>query len=281
MNFKVHPNEPIYFSVMVAISLLVYGALCINMIQHPLTAAVYIIYPAIFLTLFLVQSLLLSGHLKGNAIKVSERQFPEAFALLQQHAKALGLSTIPNMYVLQGGGILNAFATRFARKNYIVLYSDVLGLAYKEGIEAVSFIIGHELGHIKRNHVGFIRFFLTGPARLIPFLGNAYSRACEYTCDNIGYSLCPVGAKKGILLLAAGKNLYQYVNVDELLLNEKSVSGFDFWFAQIFSTHPPLIKRLAMLDCLRMDATQATRPFVNPQINAPIAEPKSTFEKQF
>jgi len=82
------------------------------------------------------------------------------------------------MYVLQGDGVLNAFATRFARKNFVVIYSDIFEMAYQEEKDAVSFIIGHELGHLKRRHVSNWRLFLTLPARFIPLLYKAYSRAC-------------------------------------------------------------------------------------------------------
>lgn len=288
MKFQVNPKERFYFYKMCIISLFMfacYGYVFYNALQNHNSslATTLIIYPLMFFTFYSIISLFLSGFLKGNAIKVGERQFPEAFTLLKQHAKTLELNTIPDMYVLQGGGMLNAFAVRFGRRNCIVLYADVLELAYKQGIEAVSFIIGHELGHIKRGHVSFMRKVLTWPARLIPFLGNAYSRACEYTCDSIGYSLCPTGAMKGLLVLAAGKRLYQQVNVNELLVHTKDAAGFDFWLVQLFSTHPALIKRVAAIDKLCKDDMTQVDHFVSPKINTvPRADSqqKSPYEPQ-
>jgi Zn-dependent protease with chaperone function len=228
-----------------------------------------LVFYASTIPLFLwLQSLLFSGYIKGNAVRVSERQFPEAFALLKSHSEALGLARVPAMYVMHGHGMLNAFAVRLARRNYIVLYADVLELAYQEGEDAVSFIIGHELGHIKRNHVGFLKAFCTWPARWMPFLGNAYSRACEYTCDNIGFNLCPKGAAKGVLILAVGKMLYKKIDVEQLLFDYKSEEGFAVTLAEMLSTHPMLIKRLAVINQLKNDhSIQADDFIISPRLD--------------
>lgn len=193
------------------------------------------------------------GYIEGNAIKISKKQFSDVFDILQNHSQALGLKKTPDMYVLQGNGVLNAFATRFSRKNFVVLYSDIFEMAYLDGKDAVSFIIGHELGHIKRSHVGFIKSMLIFPASFIPFLNSAYSRACEYTCDNFGYNLSPKGATSGLLILAAGKKLYKKVDLSNLIYNAKYNQRFASWFAEIFFSHPHLVKRLDVLNKLNRE----------------------------
>ncbi len=201
-----------------------------------------------FLILRRFASIFFIGYIKGNAIKISKNQFPDIFDILQNHSQALGLKKIPDMYVLQGNGVLNAFATRISRKNFIILYSDIFEMAYEDGKDAVSFIIGHELGHIKRNHVSFIKSILIFPAKFIPFLNSAYSRACEYTCDNFGYNLAAKGATSGLLILAAGKKLYKKIDLLDLINNAQDSPGFAFWFAEKFSSHPHLVKRLAVFN---------------------------------
>ncbi len=275
MKIKVHNKENMYFIIMSIISLISY----FSFFSGFWSKFPHMIYNLIFfggiLLFFKIQSLFVAGYLKGNAIRVNERQFPEAFRLLQEHAKTLQLKTIPHMYVLQGDGLINAFAIRLARKNYVVLLSDVLDIAYEEGIDAVSFIIGHELGHIKRNHVGFLKTLLTWPASWIPLLGLAYSRACEYTSDNIGYQLCPEGAIKGALLLAAGKKLYKKVNVAEILLSKSAHElGFDFFLAEICSSHPAIVNRIAAIDQLNKENFNET-PFKTYPIDFGKGEQKS------
>ncbi|QUE86183.1 M48 family metallopeptidase [Exiguobacterium alkaliphilum] len=95
----------------------------------------------------------------------------------------MGIRMLPDVYILQAGGILNAFATRFFQKNMIILYSDIVELSRNGQVKEVEFIIAHELAHIRRNHVQKQWLVLLG--NIVPFLGSAYSRACEYTCDRM------------------------------------------------------------------------------------------------
>ena len=129
----------------------------------------------------------------------------------------------------------------------MIIYSDVLEIAWTEGVEAAEFIIAHELGHIQRNHMSFFKKMLLLPSLLVPFLRSAYARACEYTCDNIAFSLSPEGARKGLLILASGKSLYKKVNLGAYVRNANNVSGFASWLAEMCSTHPHLTKRLENL----------------------------------
>jgi Zn-dependent protease with chaperone function len=209
-----------------------------------MTACMWLALLIVFTTL---GAITLLGDVQGNTVRVHEKQFPELFEILQNQSKILGLKNTPQMYIMHNGGFLNAFATKLFRRNYIVLYSEVLEAAYQEGMPVVEFIIGHELGHIKRKHVGGLKSLFITPAKLMPLLGNAYFRACEYTCDHIGYNLCPEGAQKGLLILATGKNLYKKIQVDELLADFDGNKGLVTWIAEIFATHPPLIKRIAKL----------------------------------
>lgn len=257
MKFKIYPKEKVYFAIICTISCLFYLGFAAVLSSLGLQKAIGISIFAIgmcaivLISLNLIAGIMLIGHLRGNAIKINDRQFPEIYEILKRNSDRLELKKAPEMYLLQSGGILNAFATKFSGRNYIVLYSDVLSAAYQEGIHAVEFIISHELGHIKRNHLGKFNSLFLLPARIIPFLGHAYSRACEYTCDSIGYSLCPEGAEKGILILAAGKDLYKKVNTQELLNNIAYEDGFVMWVVELLMTHPCLVKRIEELDRLR------------------------------
>jgi Zn-dependent protease with chaperone function len=162
--------------------------------------------------------------------------------VVSRHSRMLGLTSVPDVYVLQSGGILNAFASRFMGSNYIIINSDIVEAAEQDK-HILSFIIGHELGHIKRNHM--LKNLLLLPSWIIPFLGAAYSRACEYNCDSIGHALSPIGADNGLLLLAAGKTVYKKVNAREYISQQYNDTGFWIWFAEKVSSHPNLTKRLA------------------------------------
>lgn len=262
MKYNIHPQEQFYFRFMAIVSLFIYALLLIKMPVVTIVA-----YIAAIAVLRKIGSLLFIGYIKGNAIKVTEKQFSDVYRVLENHCKALEMTEVPHMYLLQGNGILNAFATRVSGRNFVVIHSDIFELAYQEGMDAVSFIIGHELGHIKRNHLDFKKSLLIFPARMLPFLGNAYSRACEYTCDNIGYSLCPQGVSQGILILAAGKKLYKKVNCNELINNFDKEPKFAINFAEMFSTHPLLIKRVKNIDQLNSENPATQDPYISPKVD--------------
>jgi Zn-dependent protease with chaperone function len=243
VDLLVHPKEKIYFAICVVFSIAVYYVLARVVLSGAEASGVIVFYTiAIIVGYFIFHGVML-GQIRGNGIRVSERQFPQLMEMANQHARRLGMDETPDVFVLQSGGMLNAFATRFLGRNFVVVYSDVLALATQKGEKAVSFVLGHELGHVRRKHM--TRRALLYPAMIFPFLGGAYSRACEYTCDQVGNALEPEGGVDGLLVLAAGRDLYTQVNSAEYSNQRETETGFFVRFAEILSTHPNLTKRVA------------------------------------
>jgi Zn-dependent protease with chaperone function len=234
MDALVYPKEKLYFGVCLAVSVLIYLLLVVSIL-----GIFYIIGGVVVAT---IGHGLFVGHLKGNGVRVSERQFPEVYRLARQSASVMELDPMPDVYVLQAGGMLNAFATRFLGRSFVIIYSDVLELAYDDGEAALGFIVAHELAHIKRNHLTWK--WVLYPSMFVPFLGSAHSRACEYTCDRFGAHCQPSGAVPGLLVLAAGKRLYRQVGSHDFIHQLETEGGFWVSFAEILSTHPNLPKRV-------------------------------------
>src|SRR5574343_811763 len=129
----------------------------------------------VFLYLFaLFAHSALISHLKGNAVRINDKQFPDLHAKVVACAGRVGLQTVPEAFLTTGDGMLNAFATRLLRRYYVVLLSDVVD-ALEDDPEAINFYIGHELGHIDRQHIA--RGWWMAPAMLLPLVGAAYRRA--------------------------------------------------------------------------------------------------------
>ncbi|HET9777033.1 MAG TPA: M48 family metallopeptidase [Gemmatimonadaceae bacterium] len=255
----VHPKEKIYFAVCIIVSLAIYAALAMIILSgSPIAGPVIFYLVLIILGVFIAHGLFL-GQVRGNGVRVSRRQFPELMTMAEEHSRRLNMET-PDIFVLQAGGILNAFATRFLGRNFVILYSDVLALATQKGERAVSFVLAHELGHVKRKHM--TRRALLYPAMVFPFLGGAYSRACEYTCDRLGNALQPDGSVDGLLVLAAGRDLYTQVNSAEYSNQRETETGFFVAFSEILSTHPNLPKRVAALDTERPGPAVPSLPAV-------------------
>ena len=185
------------------------------------------------------------GTIRQNSVKITAEQFGDIYKKVEEYSKKLNLKKIPDVYLMQSGGLLNAFATRFLFKDLVVIYSDILELAYEQGENAVNFIIAHELAHVKRKHLSKQKYIVC--AELIPFLGLAYSRACETTCDQIATALTEKLPLDGLLVLAAGKKLYKNVDTNLFISNSSKEKGFWGWLAEISSTHPSLATRIKHL----------------------------------
>jgi Zn-dependent protease with chaperone function len=247
LKYEVHPKEKFYFAIKVIAALFGYVLIIyeINLLlksETPEIATIILIYTAVIIFYLFCRIGIMIGYIKGNGVKITAQQFPDIYKIVEKQSAQLGLTRIPDVYLLQSGGLLNAFATGFLGSKYVVIYSDVLEEAYESNLESVEFIVGHELGHIKRNHM--TKNLLLFPAFFVPFLSVAYSRGCEYTCDNIGGALNSKGAHQGLLLLASGKKLWRKIKYDSFVQQEQTEKGFWFWFAEKCSTHPRLTKRL-------------------------------------
>jgi len=288
IDYRINPKERVYFYIRLLFSLPLYLLIAWGIsasfnstgAEKESFIILYFYVGAILIYLFFRLGVLI-GHLKGNAIKLSKDQFPDIYKVVQLQAEQLGLKSVPSVYILQSGGMLNAFAARFLGSNYVVLYSEIVEAAYQQDKSMLDFIIGHELGHIKRRHMQ--KNLLLMPSYLIPFLGSAYSRACEYTCDAIGYALCPTGVQSGLLVLASGKTIYRKVNLREYLRQDTTEDGFWKWFAEKVSTHPNLTKRLGkFVDPRKASPVKSRLQVIEETVNeAPAAAEEEKKEEDY
>jgi len=143
-----------------------------------------LVYAGMLGIFFFVSHVSFIAHLKGSAVRVGPDQMPELYERIEYLSRRVGLKAAPTVYVMQAGGTLNALATKFFSSNFVVLFSDLIE-ACGDNAEARDMIIAHELGHLKAGHLKGLWFLL--PGMFIPFLGSAYFRAREYTCDRYGF----------------------------------------------------------------------------------------------
>lgn len=202
----------------------------------------------IFFTIIAIftHSLLITW-IKGNSVKVSPEQFPDLWQHYEYCCARLGISNKPEFYIAQADGMLNALATRFFRRDYVVLLSDVVD-ALEEKPEAIKFYMGHELGHIQQRHL--TRHWWLWPGLFYPLIGPAYSRACEYTCDRYGYACCNNldDAKRALAVLVAGSRRWKTLNFNAF--EQQALQSGGFWMSvnEYTSDYPWLCKRMAVLE---------------------------------
>jgi Zn-dependent protease with chaperone function len=143
----IYARERILYAVMVVVSLAVYAGLVLWSMAQPEAGVSYLVAAVVIPIIGWYAHGMALGHVRGNAVRVSDKQFPQLYRLTVTHSRRLELKEVPAVYVLQSGGVLNAFATRFSGRDFVVINSDVLELALDKGEAAVGFIVGHELAH--------------------------------------------------------------------------------------------------------------------------------------
>lgn len=199
-------------------------------------------YLVAFILFFWFSHIIMIDRLQGNVIKIIPMQFPEIANIINNQSAFMGIKKVPTMYLLESGGILNAFATHFVGRNYVMVYADMIEKAFSEGKNVVEFIMAYELAHIKKNPL-LKRLFIFTAIFFFP-LTLAYSRTCEYTCDHFDFAQNDSSAKRSLVLLSAGKFFYDKVNIEEYLKTSLSERIFAKWFSEKLSTHPHTTNRL-------------------------------------
>ena len=248
----VYGKEKSLFAISLIISLLVWAVALVG------TMGVLLLWVLAIFVLYLFTHSAFISYLKGTAVKVTENQYPDLYEAHKACCEKLEMKTIPDMYLLSADGILNALATRFLGRNFVVLFSNIVD-ALESRPEAVKFYIGHELGHIKQKHLLYGPLLF--PASILPLIGAAYSRAREYTCDLHGLACSnnKDDAMYSMAVLAAGEKRWQTINMQSYL-GQVAMTG-DFWmsFHELLADYPWLSKRLSRIDAIA-NGTKAKSP---------------------
>jgi|GEM_PF-1113789 len=185
-------------------------------------------------------------HVRGSAVRLGPYQFPELYERVVALSRKAGLREVPEAYLMEAGGSLNAFASKLFRSRFVVLYSDLL-TACRDQPGARDMVIGHEIGHIRAGHLDWMWLLL--PGMFVPFLGGAYSRARELTCDRYGAALCgdEDGALAGLTILAAGGEHGRSVDLEAFAAQTHDLETGWMTLGKWLSAYPPLCDRVAAI----------------------------------
>lgn len=133
----------------------------------------------------------------GSNLKVTKDNYPQIHQYLVDACKILDLDRVPDLYI-EWGYQINA-CTVGAEKPIIILNSGLIDLCDDEEI---MFIIGHECGHIKSNHmlyhmmaqtINFVIDAIPGGSLVAGGLQYAlyyWDRMSEFTADRAGLLCC-------------------------------------------------------------------------------------------
>src|SRR5215207_6264541 len=200
---------PLYvFSVLVnllIIALILVGALLLGYLNalagEPLSGpAVDAIRVAFIALLLLVPGLVVYRQItragtRGSAVRLSPRQFPDIHALKEDFARRLNLRRDPEIYVMSGNGALNAFAASTFGYDFVVIHSELFSNTYERNKDALAFIVGHELGHLRLGHTRLWYQLSTAYVDRVPLLGGSSREPGRSPATDMAHTWCR-GAKR-------------------------------------------------------------------------------------
>ena len=192
-----------------------------------------------------------------NAVEVTPAQFPEVYTIYHDLAQQMGfrpdaagkgITRLPRLYIKNGNGVMNAYASKCqVSRGYVVIHSDLVDVGYTyQDWEFVRFVLAHELGHIKCGHVDLWRSMIR-PVTTALRIQASVIRAQEYTADRVALYYAPAGGK-GMIHLYCGKHLGHRVNMDEYFASVHAhKDGFWIKVANFLSDHAVGFRRMAAL----------------------------------
>lgn len=139
-----------------------------------------------------------STALQGSNFHVTFDSCPELYKIHREATEVLDIAPIPPLYLQQHYDI-NAFTIGHERDAYIVAN---IGTIDKLDDDELTFILGHELGHVKSGHVlyhmmsAYLSQLLTDYTLLRPFgrsievALNHWYRMSEFSADRAGLLAC-------------------------------------------------------------------------------------------
>ena len=241
-----HPREKVVFYISAAISLVIWA-----IILGVTFGAALLALPFMALAGW-ITGLFFKAMFYGNAVRITERQHPEISALVSETAAVLGIRNLPDVFVYNSGGLMNALAIRFVGKSHVVLFSGLLDNMLLRGAHSeLRSIIAHELGHHAAGHTSPWKHLLLMPVHLVPFLSNFYSRCCEYTCDRIAYAVVrdKKAVQRALLTLAHGtQSLAEKSDLVEFCAQESEIPGLIGFYLEVLATHPRITRRIAAVE---------------------------------
>ncbi len=234
-------KEKTYFTFVLLISIIAWLLLAFTLVG--------LVYALMFGVMLWFGNGLLIAYLRSEAIKVGPDQLPELHAAFQQVCERLGVASVPSLYVVQSGGLLNAFATRFSGRDFVVVYSDFLEALGADSPE-MKFVLGHEIGHLKSWHI--LKQVFLAPGLIAPLVGPAYRRSWETSCDRHGAYAAQdlAGSVRAMMILSGGPAYAARLSADAFAGQHRDERGFFVSLHELTSTYPTLSRRVADLQAL-------------------------------
>ena len=184
--------------------------------------------------------------IRGSSVRLSERQFPEIYAILKAHCARLGMEHPPELFLT--GSTIQPFSQTFSswRENYIVMHQAIMDIDDRKTLDVVSFVLAHELGAIRLGQTAVANEMMLTYLSSIKWLRAPLDRARTYSRDRYGAALSPTGFR-GLLVNAIGRRLMDHVDIEDYFAQTRSYGGLWSGLNILFESKPQVFVRLQRL----------------------------------
>jgi len=181
--------------------------------------------------------------LRGQAVEIGTRQFPEMHARLKTACQRLGLEP-HTAYVFHRSRFGDVFGLRRGRARVIALSTEIFDAA-SDHPATFEFFVGHAVGLGIKSRWAVFLF----PVMPLPLLGPACERLHVYGADGYGLAACknPGDAVMALTLLTHRGRRWKSVHAGSLLAQDAVARGFTASLFELVSATPWLTTRLARL----------------------------------
>ena len=159
----------------------------------------------------------------GSNFHITKKSCLELYKIAEEAISSIDIKRLPNVYMEQNYDI-NACTSGYKEDVYVVLTS---GAVDKLTNQELAFVIGHEAGHIKSNHVIYhmmVAYFnellrnVPGSGLIKPALAY-WNRMSEFTADRAGLLACQD-------LNASLRAIVKMTGMPERFYDNISIEGF-------------------------------------------------------
>lgn len=187
-------------------------------------------------------------NLLGNAVRVGPNQISSIYEIVKELSEQLGVE-VPETYI-KYDPTYNAMTLGTNKDHLIIIHSALIDNFTREELK---FVLGHELGHIKSEHVTYntiaylcaVGFsgFVSAVFKPLLLAIEAWQRRAEITADRAGLLACcnPIASVQALTMFALGsRKLLEEFNLQEFLLQEREIDRlYDILNKAISGTNHP------------------------------------------
>jgi Zn-dependent protease with chaperone function len=246
------------------------------------STATFCLSGAFILCMFLISALMIRSHhlaLMKTAKQVTPIQTPKMSALVEECSQKLQPGEVETYLVKSDQ--MNAYTFGLTDPKALVVYTPMISVM---GPGELKFVIGHEMGHVALGHT-WLNTIVGGLAGIPAPFGAAvilyaafrwWNRMCEFSADRAGLLACgDLNLAVSALVKLAAPNIRSQQEFERsLAVLDAQDDQVGNRLAEIFQTHPMLIRRIEKLrEYARTEEYRRMQAGVNRNVG--VAQPEA------